>query len=258
MPTIEQYLKLERAYYQLLSGWEPFRWGTFGYNPDNPNSHDSNHAYCDRLISPNDFPELLETVKTKYAVRGLPPILRFYVPPNDPTLLDTARNRGWTANLEAEFWRAWPVEAEYEPMKVESDLRITLAAADSLGDLVRVQTEGQSGDSVVRIRKIWEALLGNLSADCLLAYLGKEPVAAFNCVWNQGWGSVGNVETREAFRRRGICSAMLRTMQQLATERGTAGLFLYSVEEGPDRIYARAGFQKVATVHQAHLFLEAD
>ena len=61
--------------------------------------------------------------------------------------------------------------------------------------------------------------------------------------------------TRERFRRRGICSALLRHLQVMAAERGAAGLYLYDSDEAPDRIYARAGFQLVAQVRSTQLVL---
>jgi len=71
-----------------------------------------------------------------------------------------------------------------------------------------------------------------------------------------GWGSIEDVKTRPSFRRRGICRAILCHMQRLAAERSAPGLYLYHVEEAPGRIYASAGFEMVAQVLHASVWLE--
>jgi hypothetical protein len=42
-----------------------------------------------------------------------------------------------------------------------------------------------------------------------------------------------------------MCTALLRFAQRLAVERRCNGLMLYDIEEGPDRVYARAGFDLI-------------
>ncbi|MBN1458727.1 MAG: GNAT family N-acetyltransferase [Armatimonadetes bacterium] len=90
----------------------------------------------------------------------------------------------------------------------------------------------------------------------MLAYLDGDPVAGLSCVWSQDWGSVEHVQTREQFRRRGICTAMLRFMQARAAESGAQGLYLYDTIDDADRIYAREGFRLVARPSQVHLWRE--
>jgi hypothetical protein len=51
---------------------------------------------------------------------------------------------------------------------------------------------------------------------------------------------------------------MIRFMQRHAAERDARGLYLYDTEEGPDRIYARAGLELVARLRHVHLRLPAE
>jgi GNAT superfamily N-acetyltransferase len=163
---------------------------------------------------------------------------------------------GWSARQEAETWRAWPARDQTEPWPRVPGLTLDVVRAEALEQLLLVQLEGSPKASKERVRRVWSCLCRDADCCCLIAHVNGEPAACLACVWRGGWGSVESVETREPFRRRGICTAMMLALQRIAVARGAHGLYLYDVEPGPDRIYARVGFELVARTSLTSLWLE--
>lgn len=258
LPELDYLLRLQRSYYEAISTWEPRPWGVIGLNTANPHSHDSNHAYISRRLDADAFAAVLAEVDEFYAAAGIEPRARYHVPPNELALEDVARALGWSSNVEEERWRAWPVGDPFgAPPEIEG-LTLPVVGASELEDILRVQSEGTDGPTAQRRRRVWLAQVSRDNIECLLARVGVEPVAGLSCVWCEEWGSVEHVQTRAPFRRRGICTAMLRFMQARAVERGANGLYLYDTIDNADRIYATEGFRLVARPSQVHLWREVD
>jgi GNAT superfamily N-acetyltransferase len=258
LPELEYLLRLQRSYYQAISTWEPRPWGAIGLNTANPHSHDSNHAYISRRVDADAFAAILAEVDEFYTAAGIEPRARYHVPPNDLALEDVARALGWSSNVEEERWRAWPVDDPHSAPPDIEGLTLSLVGASELEDILRVQNEGADERPAQRRRRVWLAQVADDNIECLLARLGVEPVAGLSCVWREQWGSIEHVQTRAPFRRRGICTAMLRFLQARAAERGAKGLYLYDTIDNADRIYAREGFRLVARPSQVHLWREID
>jgi hypothetical protein len=257
IPTIDSLISLQRAFFAVLAAGEPRPWGVIWANPGNPNSHDSNHADLEIALPPEQLPGVLNEVAEWYRARRLQPRLRFFIPPNDDNIVTRAQAAGWKSAIQEQTFRAWPSSAARGELWPVPGLTLSVAGPDQLDGLLAVHSEGADAETAVRHRGVWGALSAHPDVDCLLARIDGEPAGAFACVWSNGWGNVEDVTTRERFRRRGICRAMLCYAQDLATKRRASGLYLYHVEEAPGRIYAAVGFQFVATVKQASLWLEA-
>jgi hypothetical protein len=255
IPTIHELILLQRAFYEVLSTAERRPWGTMWANPENPNSHDSNHADLADPLPAQRLPDVLQEVAEWYRARGLQPRLRFYMPPNDGDLVRRAEELGWKSAIQDQTFRAWPSSADLGDRWPVPGLTLSVVGPDQLDGLLAVHSEGGDAETAFRHRGVWAALSAHPGVDCLLARIDGEPAASLACVWSEGWGNAEDVATRERFRRRGICRAMLCYAQELAVKRGESGLYLYHVEEGPGRIYAAVGFQLVATVRQASLWL---
>ena len=253
-PTISDLLRLQRAYYEAISTWERRPWGVTGMNVHNPDSHDSNHAYIDRQVDASEFVEILRQVATVYGTKGIEPRVRYHIPPNSDGLEEHAPAAGWAVHIEGETWRAWPMEDGYETAPEVPGLALSLAGSGESEELLAVCNEAADESTAYRRAGVWATLLASDAVDCLIARVEGEPAAEMACVWRDGWGSIEHVETRQAYRRRGICTAMIRFMQALAANRGEKGLYLYDVAEGPDRIYERAGFRLVDRPRQVHLW----
>ncbi len=82
----------------------------------------------------------------------------------------------------------------------------------------------------------------------LLARLGGVPVAAGDFTAPlDGFAELVGIATLEAYRRRGIASALTAQAVQTAFEHGVEVAFLTAADERAGRIYERVGFQPYAT-----------
>jgi hypothetical protein len=229
-----------------------------GLNKENPYSHDSNHAYVQQEVSNSELGELLGEVEEFYSPAGIEPRARYHAPPNDVDLEETARALGWSSNAEEERWRAWPVgDPRRSPPEIEG-LDLSVVGPSELEDILVVHNEGVEETTAFRTRGVWRGLTASADVECLLARIEGEPVGALCCVWHDAWGQIEGVETRASFRRRGVCTAMLRVMQARAAESRAKGLYLCDTIDNADRIYEREGFRLVSRPQQAHLWREVN
>jgi GNAT superfamily N-acetyltransferase len=255
LPSIEELLRRERAYYDVLSRCERRAWGIIGLDADNPGSPHSNHAYLERRLPSDQFSAVLIEVANYYGISGIEPRLRFHMPPNDAVLVLIARECGWKTESHQEMWRAWPARADcWEPRTVPG-LALALVGPEALDELAAVTKEGADPRTADARARRWTALVADTRTECLLARIKGEPAAVLACVWRDRWGCIEGVRTRERFRRHGICTAMMRTIQRLAIERNAAGLLLYTVVEAADRVYARVGFELVARLRRVSAWM---
>jgi hypothetical protein len=258
LPELAYLLGLQRSYFEAISTWEPRPWGVIGLNKENPYSHDSNHAYISRRVDADALREILAEVEEFYSPAGIEPRARYHAPPNDVDPEETARALAWSSNAEEERWRAWPVgEAHGAPPEVEG-LKLSVVGASELEDILVVHNEGADEAIAFRTRGVWRGLTASADVECLLARIEREPTGALCCVWRDGWGQIEGVETRASFRRRGVCTAMLRSMQARVAESGAKGLYLYDTIDNADRIYAREGLRLVSRPQQVHLWREVN
>ena len=112
IPTIQKLILLQRAFYAVLSTSERRPWGLIWANPENPNSHDSNHADLEDTLPARQLPDVLQEITESYGERGLPPRLRFFIPPNDAGLVQVAEGLGWKSAIQDQTFRAWPSSAD--------------------------------------------------------------------------------------------------------------------------------------------------
>ena len=255
-PTISELLRLQRAYYEAISTWERHPWGVTGLNVHNSESHDSNHAYIDRQVDASELVAVLRHVAIAYGTEGIEPRVRYHIPPNSEGLEEHAQAAGWDVHTEGETWRAWPMEDGHETAPEVTGLALSLASRNEREELLAVCNEGVDESTAHRHEGVWTALLESDATDCLIASVEGNPAAELACVWRDGWGSIEHVATREAYRRRGVCTAMIRFMQAVAASRGEKGLYLYDTSDNADRIYAREGFRLISCPRHVHLWLE--
>jgi hypothetical protein len=246
LPTIEELLTRERAYYEVLSHCERRSWGVIGLDADNPTSPHSNHAYVGARLRLDQLPSILDEVAEYYGANGIEPRLRFHIPPNDPALIRIAEEQGWNTRLQEENWRAWPSEAGRQKAADMAGTTLCVVGPEALSALLAVATEGADCQTAVARAKRWAALSRHRDTDCLLARIQGEPAALLACVWRDRWGCVEGVRTRERSRQQGLCTAMIGHTQRLAAQRDAAGLLLYTEVQAADRIYASAGFELVS------------
>ena len=245
LPTLTELIAIGRGFYRAISDCHSVPWGEFSRNDQNPESHDSNHAYLDTPVSTEQFSAVLREIETFYTGTPATARLRYYTAILPPSLLDFAARAGWKTRLEESTWRAWPASSPPAHISEIKGLTIRHVTSCNLESCHLIREEDAAEESRPRLRRTWERLAHSPNVTPLLACLDGEPVAVLAVVWHNQWGCVEEVVTRKRFRRLGICTALLRFAQNLAVERNCHGLMLYDLEEGPDRIYARAGFQLI-------------
>lgn len=258
LPEIDYLLHLQRSYYEAISTRQTRPWGIIGLNTANPHSHDSNHAYISRRIDADTLGEILTEVSEFYAETRIEPRARYHVPPNELAFEEMARELGWRSNVEEERWRAWPAGDPFRALPEIEGLTLSVVGYTEVEDILVVHNEGAEESTAFRTRGVWQGLTASANVECLLARIEGEPAGALCSAWRDGWGQIEGVETRARFRRRGICTAMLRFMQTEAVERGAHGLYLCDTIDNADRVYAREGFRLVARPSQVHLWREVD
>lgn len=81
-----------------------------------------------------------------------------------------------------------------------------------------------------------------------LARAGGEPAgAAFHSPIAEGVSELGGIGVRERFRRRGIAAALTAASATAAVATGADLCFLTPGDDGAERVYARAGFERAGT-----------
>ncbi|MBN1458728.1 MAG: hypothetical protein JXA57_04275 [Armatimonadetes bacterium] len=158
-PEIDYLLRLQRAYYEAISTWEPRQWGAVGLNTANPHSHDSNHAYISQRVDTDAFEAILTEVKEFYSGTGIEPRARYHAPPNELALEETARALGWSLNVEEERWRAWPVGDPFGKPPETQGLELSVVGTSELEHILIVQNEGADAPTAERRRQVWSGRL---------------------------------------------------------------------------------------------------
>jgi hypothetical protein len=256
LPTLTELIALERGFFRAITDCQPRPWGEITRNDQNPDSNDSNHAYISNPLTVGQFSQVLDEVRAFYRHAPASPHVRYYTAHAPVNLLETAAEKGWQTRVEESTWRAWLASSVPGVAPHLSELTIhhpiTKAEIEAC-HLVRGEADPVSNS---RHRQTWEHLIRSPNVTPLLARLDGEPAAVLVVVWLDGWGDVDAVETRQQFRRRGVCTALLRFAQRLAVGRKCDGLTLYDIEEGPDRVYARAGFELIGKTQCAMAWRE--
>lgn len=80
-------------------------------------------------------------------------------------------------------------------------------------------------------------------------YDGDLLVADMGLVWTERLARYQNVETRQSYRKRGICAALMIAVHRLGVQQAPEARFVIvaDTDEPPGRVYRRAGFALVET-----------
>jgi hypothetical protein len=246
LPTLTELIVIGRAFYRAISDYQPRCWGEIVRDDENPHSYDSNHAYVGSPVTPEQYVAILAEVEAFYRSAPGGARVRYYTAIVPPSFLKLAAQTGWQTRLEESTWRAWL--ASSAPLRASElpGLTIQLPTTADWESCHLVLEEDAPQDSRERLRRTWDRLTCTPNVTPLIARLDGYPAAVMAIFGHDRWGCIEEATTRQCFRRRGICTALLRFAQDLAIRREYDGLMLYDIEEGPDRVYARAGFQLIA------------
>jgi N-acetylglutamate synthase len=196
--------------------------------------------------SPHDLPHLVGEVERFYAARGA--VARVQVCPACPPDLDALlAGRGYArsgavslqvADVATVLARVGAPAARVDLLPEPDETWLSFWA-DALGAGAAVEPERR--------------LLGRVPGPSAyaLARDGHRPVAVGRVVVDGAWAGVFSAATRPSARGRGVGRAVLAALSAAAGDRNATRLYL-QVEHGNGparRLYARAGFEDLATYH---------
>jgi GNAT superfamily N-acetyltransferase len=202
----------------------------------------SDHPYLNYAVPNADTLawEGIDALRAAFAAHGLAPRLEF-VAECAPGLEETLAADGFelqgrypVMTLPAEDLREVPAPEGVVIARVlpGGDVRTLLrTAAEAFGDdgPTDAQVEGYGGRGH-------------------LARAGGEAAgAAFHSPIAEGVSELGGIGVRERFRRRGIAAALTAASATAAVASGADLCFLTPGDDGAERVYARAGFERAGT-----------
>lgn len=216
--------------------WRPY--GLLFHDATNPDSMDANHAL---ILNPRcDVPQAAADIERFYRARcTIPTIYAGYAPGERRFVLPALWACGWrTQFVTAQFYcRTENVLPAFDPaIRVECPGELTAESAALLSECGGAFTLG-----------VTERLLRQTGCRAYAARAADGTLAAWlTVVLFRGCGFIQDVATLPAYRKQGLCTALVaRAVADFSSEWGYP---LYLCAENPDavRIYARAGFTPVS------------
>ena len=186
------------------------------------------------------LPTALEAVTAFYAKRSLPPLLQ--LPLADPVNLAMAE-QGW-AQVHVTIVKVAPIEPLIERVSVPHVLRSVVRSTPSaewlslMHDLDERDTDAHveilTGPPVVGFATVYRRVDGS----------EEEPVGIGRVSVEGEWAGVTSVDVAPAARRRGVGSAVMRTLLAWAGEHGARSTYLQVrvANDAALRLYAALGY----------------
>lgn len=234
MIDIQKMIECEISFPGLFTELTERLYGKLFYNPDNPESHDSNHAIILRLD--RELNEAFEDIVTFYEEKGLiPRIYPSYQPGEEEILQPYFEQYGFHFQQFDNSFLVWQNESTIHPTP---EITVTRAYTldDSIIDIILSENEG---DWTVRV------LERHLLADrlhFLVGYLDEKPITMASVNIMEGLSRVDNVITHKAYRSRGYGRALIHFLVTYHANVSHNTLYLYASDPTALRIYREAGF----------------
>jgi len=129
---------------------------------------------------------------------------------------------------------------------------VSATSDDELHDAASVQWEAYEEEGPLELRTV-DSLRSTLTAGGLVLLardaVTKEAAGAGLCTGpHDGATELTSVGVRRPFRRRGIAAALTRRLAAEMRRRGNDGVFLMANGPPEERIYRRAGFERIGDV----------
>ena len=229
--------RLENTFCEDFARVERREYGLLYYQPDNPLSHDSNHAVI--LDLSGDLDDAVSDATTFYAAQGLEP--RFYSSfvADDAALLRPVLERhGFTFRAQALRWfvlgeRHTPAPAHSAP---PLEVRRMRALSRGLRELIHSDGPVPWTENVLRRHLACEGL------HLLAGFVGGLPVSMASLKVMDGLTRVDDVLTHPLHRRRGYARALMAAAVGYHHDLTPQALYLCAENPTAIRIYQEVGF----------------
>lgn len=219
-------------------------YGVIFYNPDNPESHDSNHANIFRLDG--DIDAILDDIVRVYRRRNLTPrIYNAYQEGELDVLRPHLEARGFTVQIHATtIFMLWHPTTIPEIDTPHALRRIT-QMSDDLIDLIHTDDEGDWTINVLKNHLHDERfhLLGLYDQGKCRAMASVKIMDAYS--------RVDDVKTHRAFRGRHLGTTLMTFLLAYHSQHSTNALYLYANNPIAIKLYRNIGFQELE-LHQQH------
>ncbi|MHB8758296.1 MAG: GNAT family N-acetyltransferase [Bacillota bacterium] len=236
---------------RVFSQAEERPWGVLFANSANPEHHDANKAYVLRDMG-SAAEAVIDEVTAFYRGRGLPPRVNAKPFCDQPDFAERLQRRGFKVAAIRVRVMVWDgVPAATRAPALPAGVAIDPAGLADLEALARGRAEA-NGWEPGWVKRQLTYQLEQEGLRYFLATVDGEPAACACLVELTEPQRLEYVATRPGFRRRGLAGAVVGRIQREAA----GPLILGCVDEGAERLYARAGFSVRAEYSEVDAWLE--
>jgi len=238
MPDLKEMLKNEISFCESFSQMMETDYGALYFNPQNPQSHDSNHAHILHLDA--DLEAVVQDIIRFYRGRNLiPRIYASFVDHELEILKPMLTEQGFKFKIEKNTFMLH--DAQHAPQIDETaDIRKITAISQDAQDLIC--SDGEGGIWTVNVLKIHVHdprfhLLGLYDRDRAVS------IASVKIL--DGYSRVDDVETHQDFRGKGFGTKLINYLVKYHADISGNYLYLYANNPIAIRMYKGAGFREL-------------
>lgn len=252
MYSLEDVLKMDCAYLSTFTTKIDTSWGMIFYNENHPNYYDANHAHIHQTC---DHPKsVINEVTRFYQDKGIIP--RFY-------LYNVDQLQAFISEAKANHYRyeefISPVQLwnhKIIDIEINSTVTIEKVTEDNYQEALEIEGSITEFGGLDTIKKVFRAQVNNPAfTHYLLRYEGIACSTA--CIFvDRDQARLESVATLEAYRGKGLIGAIIQFIQDEVIKREITQLWVFPINETIEKVYQKYGFQTVANVKNAHIFLE--
>jgi GNAT superfamily N-acetyltransferase len=197
------------------------------------------------------LPDAVDAAERWYEARGLRPAIAIAYPMagvGDDALDRLLAHRGWTIRPGAAVvMTAATVDAAgAKPVRSDGGPGVEISSAPDAEWLSQYHYRGGEAPPIATLLLAsapWQAF-ASVRRDGRIVAIGRVAIAA-------GWAGLTAIEVAPAYRRRGLATAIIRALSQVAAEQGAEQMYLQveGVSRDAQMLYARRGF---AERHRYH------
>lgn len=233
---LQAFLRATAAAGQSIVSVPPF---TAYFHPRDPLKY-LNYAIPDADVEPSSGS--IESLRREFRERGRLPRLE-WVEEAAKRVARALEAAGMAEELRAPLMACSPGEL-MEPTPAVDDLSVTVVGREDLRDAANVQRVAFGGAPLAESDEPTPPRGG-----AVLARSGGKPISA--AAWTpviDGISEIVGVATADEWRRRGLAGVVTAAASRAAFEAGASLCVLSPGNETAQRVYARAGFRRVATM----------
>ncbi len=237
MFDIEQMFQRETTYYEAFTNKKLIDFGYIFYNPDNPRSHDSNHAH---ILNIRENPGgAIQEIKHFYTNAGIVPRVYHSFVDNELDILKPfLEEKGFRIEIFNSTFFFYPADRISSP-EPGTDIRRINDISEEIITLIHTQDDGDWTINVLKrqVRRENFHLLGLYrSGKCV-------SIASLNVM--EGYSRVDDVLTHKKYRGYHSGTKLVKYLVSYHREISENYLYLWAVNPIAVRMYRNIGFEEL-------------